>query len=83
MEIGASALTPTRAAQSGSEAAGGRVFLGAAGVHFGGGRILLEALVHAMEGTLQEALVDERLRGGVRFPHGAQVTYMGRSPLAR
>ncbi|GAB3774056.1 hypothetical protein GCM10028796_47600 [Ramlibacter monticola] len=83
MSIGVSAFTVERGARSGSEAAGGRVFLGAAGVHFGGGRILLEALVHAMEGTLQEALIDERVRGGVAFPRGAQINFVGQSPLAR
>lgn len=83
MKNEASALGALAAMRSGTHSPTRRVFLSAAGVHFGGGRVLLEALLRGADGALQDALLDERTRGSLRVPAGARVTYVGRSPLAR
>jgi glycosyltransferase involved in cell wall biosynthesis len=61
----------------------GRILLSAAGVHSGGGLVLLRALVGALGGVLQEAIVDHRTRGQVSLPGQCRAVYVGRSPFAK
>jgi glycosyltransferase involved in cell wall biosynthesis len=77
-----SAFPPDSVMRQGHSRPGG-VFLSAAGVHIGGGLVLLEALVRGLASTLQDALIDERTQGSLALPPAARVTYLGRSPLAR
>lgn len=60
-----------------------RILLSAAGVHAGGGLVLLRALVGALGGVLHEAIVDQRTRGHVSMPGPCRAVYVGRSPLAK
>jgi len=61
----------------------GRILLSAAGVHAGGGLVLLRALVDALGGVLHEAIVDQRTRGQVGMPGPCRAVYVGRSPFAK
>lgn len=61
----------------------GRILLSAAGVHAGGGLVLLHALVGALGAVLHEAIVDQRTRGQVSMPGQCRAVYVGRNPFAK
>ena len=61
----------------------GRIVLSAAGVHAGGGLVLLRALVAALDTVLQEAIMDRRTCGEVSLPGRCRAVYVGRSPFAK
>ena len=64
-------------------AASGRILLSAAGVHAGGGLVLLRALLGALDVVLREAIVDHRARGQVSMPGQCRAVYVGRNPFAK
>ncbi|NPC55767.1 glycosyltransferase [Caenimonas soli] len=62
----------------------GRVFLSAFAVHFGGGLVLLKALVQGLGGSLKDALIDERAGAEISIhPETVSVQYVRRSMIAR
>jgi glycosyltransferase involved in cell wall biosynthesis len=61
-----------------------RVFLSAFAVHFGGGLVLLKALVQGLGTSLEDALIDDRARRDVPVDPGTvRVRYVPRSLVAR
>jgi glycosyltransferase involved in cell wall biosynthesis len=61
-----------------------RVFLSAFAVHFGGGLVLLKALVQGLGTSLEDALIDDRARHDVPVdPSMVRVRYVPRSLVAR
>ena len=62
----------------------GRLLLFAPNVHTGGGLVLLKSLLAAWpEGQVLLAWLDDRARGGLSLPAGAQVRWEQPSPLSR
>lgn len=60
-----------------------RVVLSAFGIHTGGGRVLLEALLEALGSDLRVAALDQRLQGGLPFSIESEVLYVPASISGR